>query len=129
MLQVERPTSIGWLCYSTKEMVSGALADEIEDTLDLKVGLRWETINNNTKRDLKEKEKVFALEVETDREDKDVAQRRLLRFYNSVTRETKDFPNGIRLRFVKPYMEAVNSREKAKINALRNRQAEFLNMI
>lgn len=58
-----------------------------------------------------------------------MAQRKLLRFYNSVTRETKDYSNGIRLRFFKPYMEAVNSREKAKINALRNRQSEFLNMI
>lgn len=71
---------------------------------------------------------MFALEVETDREDKDMVKRRLLEFY-SVTRETKDYPYGIRLRFVKPYMEAVNIKEKAKINALRNRQAEFLNMI
>lgn len=47
MLQVERSTPIGWLCYSTKEMDAGALADEIEDILNLKVGLRWKAINNN----------------------------------------------------------------------------------
>ena len=44
MLQVERTSSIGWLCYSTREMDAGALADEIEDQIGIKIGLRWKVI-------------------------------------------------------------------------------------
>ena len=130
MLQVERTSSIGWLCYSTREMDAGALADEIEDQIGIKIGLRWKVIpTGNTKSKMPDKEKINALEVEVDRNERDFAQRKLLRFYCRSSKDTKEYPNGIRLRFVKPYAEAVSTNEKSKINLLRNRQAEFLNGI
>jgi hypothetical protein len=45
MLQVEDSLEIGWLLYSTKEMDAGALVDQIEDIIGVKVGLRWKIIN------------------------------------------------------------------------------------
>ena len=79
--------------------------------------------------DIPDKEKVNALEVEVDRNHRDLAQRKLLKFYCRSTKESREYPNGIRLRFVKPFSEAVSTNEKSKINLLRQRQAEFLNGI
>ena len=124
MLQVEKTSSIGWFCYSTREMDAGALADEIEDLLNIKVGLRWKMISTgNTKTKIPDKEKVNALEIEVDRNCRDLAQRKLLKFYSRSTKESRAYPNGIRLRFVKPFSEAVSTSERSKINLLRQRQA------
>ena len=126
MLQVEKTSPIGWLCYSTREMDAGALADEIHDILSCKVGLRWKAIPTGNTRSKINDSKVNALEVEVDIRDRDRIQRRLLHFYGTTTKDTSKYPNGIRLRFVKPFSESVNRREQSKINALKNRQSEFL---
>ena len=41
----------------------------------------------------------------------------------------QEYPNGIRLRFVKVKSAAVNTVEKSKMDKLRNRQKEFLKAI
>jgi hypothetical protein len=43
--------------------------------------------------------------------------------------QPKDYPNGIRLRFVKNKKDGINSTEKSKVEKLRARQQSFLNNI
>jgi hypothetical protein len=58
MLQVEDSSEIGWLLYSTKEMDAGALADEIEDLVGVKIGLRWKVIDVGAKGKLPESQMI-----------------------------------------------------------------------
>ena len=125
MLQVESTSEIGFFLYSCREMDAGALADEIKEILGFAVGLRWKTINNG-KRNLPAKQQVKALIVEVDIKQKHKCQSKLAQFYRRTTRSIHEYPNGIRLRFVKAWDDAINTSEKKKIEKLRIRQKEFL---
>jgi hypothetical protein len=61
MLQVEDSLEIGCFLYSTKEMDTGALVDEIEDLMGLQVGLRWKIIDVGMKGKLPESQRIRAL--------------------------------------------------------------------
>jgi len=126
MLQVEEGTEVGWLLYSTREMDAGALADEIEDILGFPVGLKWKVIDMGIRGKLTESQKVQALTVEVEAKHQWKYQRTLAQFYCRSIKETKEYPNGLRLRFVKRKNDAINVKEKGKIDALRRRQQLFL---
>ena len=128
MLQVEDTSQIGFFVYSTREMDAGALADEIEDVVGVKVGLRWKTIDIG-KRNLPANQQIKALIVEVDSKERYSIQKILVSYYRRTTCPLHEYPNGIRLRFVKPYNEAINTNEKRKIEKLRKRQGEFLKTI
>lgn len=53
-------------------------------------------------------------------------QRNLLKLYSRQIKSPQEYPNGIRLRFVKMKKSGVNKVEKAKMDKLRQRQKEFL---
>ena len=125
MLQVEDSSEIGWLLYSTREMDAGALADEIADMIGINVGLRWKTISTGAKN-ISEKTKVQALCIEVAAKEKWACQTKLLKLYSRSIQGTDKYPNGIRMRFVKLKKDAINMKEKSKLDKLRERQKQFL---
>ena len=125
MLQVEDSSEVGWLLYSTREMDAGALADEIADMIGIKVGLRWKIISNGT-RNNSDKTKVQALCIEVPAKEKWQCQKLLLRLYSRTIKAVNEYPNGIRMRFVKLKKDAINMKEKSKLDKLRERQRRFL---
>jgi len=129
MLQVEDGTEVGWLLYSTREMDAGALADEIEDVLGFPVGLKWKVIDTGIRGKMPEKQKVQALTVEVDSKHQWKYQRTLAQFFSRTLKDSLEYPNGIRLRFVKRRVDAINMVERSKIDALRQRQQNFLTQI
>ena len=129
MLQCEQATEIGWLLYSTRTMDAGALADEITDTIGTNLGLRWKTISTGQKGKIPQNQKVFALIVEVDKMKKGSAQERLTREFGRKIRLTEDYPNGVRLRFIKTRKDAANIKEAAKHDRLKRRQKRFLESI
>jgi hypothetical protein len=129
MLQVEDSSEIGWLLYSTKEMDAGALADEIEDLVGVKIGLRWKVIDVGAKGKLPESQMVRALIVEVDSKSKWDVQRKMINYFGRNIKNPDSYPNGIRLRFVKNKRDGINAIEKSKIDKLRARQKAFLQNI
>jgi hypothetical protein len=129
MLQVEDSTEIGWLLYSTKEMDAGALVDEISDLVGVKVGLRWKIIDVGAKGKLPESQRIRALNVEVNSKYRWDAQRKLIEYFGRNLKDLTEYPNGIRLRFVKNKKDAINAIEKGKIDRLRARQNSFLQNI
>ena len=125
MLQCESATEVGWFLYSTRAMDAGALADEISDALGFQLGLRWKVINIGIQGKVPEEKKVHALIVEVDTTRKWAYQRRLIEFYGREIKESRYYPNGIRLRFVKAKKDAASMDEKCKIDKLRARQKAF----
>ena len=128
MLQVEDTSEIGFFVYSTREMDAGALADSISEIVKVKVGLRWKTINNG-RRNVPVSQQVKALIVEVASHERYTAQKQLISFYSRTTRPIQEYPNSIRLRFVKSYQDSINTIEKRKILKLITRQKEFLKTI
>ena len=128
MLQEEDGTEIGWLLYSTREMDAGALADEIQETIGIPVGLRFKAINTGVKK-VKTENMVRAMVVEVSAKQKWECQSKLMKLYSRAIKSPEDYPNGIRLRFVKLKKSGVNSVEKGKMEKLRQRQKDFLQTI
>jgi hypothetical protein len=126
MLQVEESAEIGWFLYSTREMDAGALVDEIQDLVGVKIGLRWKIIDVGVKGKLPESQRVRALNVEVDSKHRWESQRTLLKYFGRNIKKLTDYPNGIRLRFVKNKNDGINNIEKGKIEKLRARQKAFL---
>jgi hypothetical protein len=129
MLQAESVSDIGWMLYSTKEMDAGALVDEIADLIGVQVGLRWKIIDTGAKGKLPETQRIQALNVEVCSTQRWEAQRNLQSYFGKAMKNLEDYPNGIRLRFVKSKRDAINTNEKGKIERLRQRQKIFLNNI
>jgi hypothetical protein len=129
MLQVENSSEIGWLLYSTKAMDAGALVDEIAELVGIQVGLRWKIIDVGAKGKLPEAQRVHALNVDVDSNYRWEAQKKLSAYFGRAMKNQEEYPNGIRLRFVKSKRDALNSVEKSKIERLRARQKSFLSNI
>ena len=122
MLQVEDGIEIGWLLYSTKEKDAGALADVIEDVLGFFVGLKWKVIDIGMRGEISKKQKVQGLTVEVESRHQWKFQRKLAQLFSKTLKDIQEYPNCIRLRFVKRRIDAINLVERSKIDALRQRQ-------
>lgn len=126
MLQAEDAVDIGWLLYSTQSMDAGALADEImEAILPEKIGLRWKKIDTGSKKRVPESKVAKALNVEGSMKNKAAILQKLHKYLGSTNKPVSQYPNGIRLRFVKNKSDTINPTEKAKIDKLRERQKLF----
>ena len=128
MIQAEETTFIGWFLYSTLNIDAGALADAIYDEYKIEVGLRWMDIrmtNQNTKKTTKTKP-VKALHVETEKSKGRSTMETLMKCYGRSFEKTRNFPNGIRLRFCKNLDNAAYKLEKTKLINLRSRQKQLL---
>ena len=128
MLQAEDGTDIGWLLYSTREMDAGALADELSNIIGINVGLQYKGINTGTKT-AKSQSLVRAIVVEASAQQKWEVQAALLKLYSRQIKDSSEYPNGIRLRFVKMKKAGVNQIEKSKMEKLRQRQKAFLDTV
>ena len=125
MLQVPDTVEIGWLLYSTWQMEPSVLAQAIESTINMPVGLRWKQISTGTRERLRPDQQVKALHVEVALENRILAQKALLAIYGR--KNSGQFPNGIRLRFSLPIHAAHNLPSKAKLERLRARQQVWIN--
>ena len=125
MLQAADTTEIGWLVYSTWQMEAPVLAQAIEETINMSVGLRWKQVSTGSREKLPPDQQVKALHVEVALENRVAAQRALLAVYGRKTRG--QYPNGIRLRFSLPIHAAHNLNAKAKLERLRARQQVWTN--
>ena len=99
-------------------MDAGALANEIADILGFPVGLRWKTIDTGVWGKISTGQKSRAPIVEVDTKNRFTNQRALLSFYSHDKKNINNYPNGIRLRFVKQKKDCVNAKEKAKVDKL-----------
>ena len=120
MLQVADTAEIGWLVYSTWQMEAAVLAQAIELTIKIPIGLRWKQISTGSKDRLPIDQQVKALHVEVALENKVVAQKALLAVYGR--KNSGKYPNGIRMRFSLLMHAAHNLNSKAKLERLRSRQ-------
>lgn len=109
-------------------MDAGALADKIAEDIGIKIGLRWKVIKTGAKK-ISNETKTRALIIEVSNEHKWTCQRKLMKLYGRTNKDCSEYPNGIRLRFVKLKKDALNAEEKGKLDKLRNRQHNFLNSI
>ena len=125
MLQVADTSEIGWLVYSTWQMEADVLAQAIEDTINIPIGLRWKQISMNNRERVPLEQQVKALHIEVASENRMIAQKALLATYGR--RNTGAYPNGIRLRFALPLHTAHNLNAKSKLERLRARQQCWLN--
>ena len=118
MLQVTDTAEIGWLVHSTWQMEASILAQAIEETISIPVGLRWKQITQGTRERLPPDQQVKAFHVEVALENRTVAQKALLTVYGR--KNTRNYPNGVRIRL--PTHVAHNLNSKAKLERLRSRQ-------
>jgi hypothetical protein len=125
MLQAKSSSEVGWLLYSTRDMDHGALADEMSDILGFNLGLRWKVIDIGVRGKIPDSQKVMALSVEVEQNCCLQYQRKLISMYGREVREVHEYPNGVRLRFVKQKSDCYNTNEKGKIDRLRQRQQLF----
>ena len=120
MLQVADTAEIGWLVYSTWQMEATVLAQAIENTINMAVGLRWKQVSNGSRDKLPLSQQVKALHVEVALENRVAAQKALLAVYGR--KNSGKYPNGIRMRFSLLIHAAHNLNAKAKLERLRARQ-------
>jgi hypothetical protein len=127
MIQAEETTFIGWFLYSTLNIDAGALADAIYDEYNIEIGLRWMDVrmNNQTAKKATKSKPVKALHVETEKSKGRSIMEKLMTCYGRSFESTKNFPNGIRLRFCKNIDNAAYKLEKTKLINLRSRQKQL----
>ena len=120
MLQVAETAEIGWLLYSTWQMEAQVLAQAIEDTIKMSIGLRWKQISQGSRERLPVEQQVKALHVEVASENRVAAQKALIAVYGR--KNSGKYPNGVRMRFCLPLHAAHNLQSKSKLERLRARQ-------
>ena len=116
---------VGWLLYSTREMDVGTLVDEIEDMIGTNVGLQWKTIPTGAKITT-DKNKVQGLCIKVPSKEKWACQWELLKLYSRTIKEPSVYPNGICMCYIKFRKDAINMKEKSKLDKLHERQRQFL---
>ena len=128
MIQAEETAFIGWFLYSTLSIDAGALADAIYDEYNIEVGLRWMDIRMSTqgKKQSNKTKPIKAIHVETEKSKSRSTMEALMKCYGRSFESTRNFPNGIRLRFCKNLDNATYKMEKTKLINLRSRQKQLL---
>jgi len=92
-LQSEKPTSIGWLLFSTNTMDIPTLKEQISESIqDILVGLRWKMINMGTQGQIKEADQVCALHLYVDELDVRMAKPLVSALYPSHPADDHTFP-------------------------------------
>jgi uncharacterized membrane protein len=97
----------------------------MSDILGFNLGLCWKVIDIGIWGKIPDSQKVLALSVEVEQAHRSNYQRKLISMYGRDVKGVHDYPNGVRLRFVKQKSDCCNTNEKAKIDRLRKRQQMF----
>jgi len=101
VLQSEKPTSVGWLLFSTPLMDINILKAAITTAIDgVLVGLRWKMILLGMQGSIPDDQKIKALHVYVDKLDVLMAKPLLMQLYASKTVEGHEFPLGIHMQLV-----------------------------
>jgi len=119
-LQSEKPTSIGWLLFSTNTMDPIPLKEQISEMIqDIPVGLRWKMINMGTQGQVKESDQVRALHIYVDEMDVRMAKPLLSALYPSRPSDDHIFPLHIRMRLVPEMDSVLNLKGRKNVDKLR----------
>ncbi len=126
-LQSEKPTSLGWLLFSTQNMDINLLKDAISDHLEnIPVGLRWKMISQGSQGAIPKEQQVKALHVLVDELDVPMAKPLLLALYTSKPGATHKFPLHIRMRIVPEIDMVLNTKGRQSVDKLRACQKTWL---
>ena len=128
-LQCENVAKLGWLLYSAREMDKESLSEEIGDRIGTAVAVRFKVISIGRKGSIPDEQRVQALHVEVNREEKPAAWRRLKELYGATSRPPHVYPNCTRMRLVPEIESALNKTARGKIERLRAKQQQFLKAI
>jgi len=119
-LQSEKPTSIGWLLFSTNTMDILPLKEQISESInDIPVGLRWKMINMGTQGQVKESDQVHALHLYVDELDVRMAKPLLSALYPSRPGDEHTFPLHIRMHLVLEIDSVLNLKGRKNVDKLR----------
>jgi len=119
-LQSEKPTSVGWLLFSTTTMDVLPLKEQISESIqDVPVGLRWKMINMGTQGQVKEADQVWALHLYVDELDVCMAKPLLSTLYLSHPGDDHTFPLHIRMRLVPEIDSVLNLKGRKNVDKLR----------
>jgi hypothetical protein len=129
ILQCDQTAEIGWLAYSTKVMNTKSLSEAISASIEIPIGLRWKVIDLGKKGKIPANQAVRALHVEVAKTHQWQAQRALKAYYGGKEAPEDGYPLGIKLRFVTPRKHALNTRDRQKVDRLRQRQNTFSGVI
>jgi len=126
-LQSERPTSLGWLLFSTQTMDIDMLKDAISDHLEnIPVGLRWKMISHGSQGAIPKDQQVRALHVLVDELDVPMAKPLILALYTSKPSVGHQFPLHIRMRIVPEMDSVLNTKGRQNVDKLRACQNTWL---
>jgi len=118
-LQSEKPTSVGWLLFSTPLMDIDILKAAITTAIDgVPVSLWWKMILLGTQGTVPEDQKIKALYVYVDKLDVPRAKPLLLQLYASKTAEDHEFPLGIRMWLVPEIDTILNTKGRKNAEKL-----------
>ncbi len=126
-LQSEKPTSLGWLLFSTQSMNQERLKDAISDALEnIPVGLRWKMISHGSQGSIPKDQQVKALHVLVDKLDVNMAKPLLTALYTSKPQTNHQFPLHIRMRLVPEIDAVLNTKGRQNVEKLRSCQKTWL---
>jgi len=106
-LQLEQPTSLSWLLFSTQTMDVKLLRDAISDQLEnIPVGLHWKMISHGSQGAILKDQQVKALHLLVDELDVPMAKPLIMALYTSKPSVDHKFPLHIQMHIV-PEMDTV----------------------
>ena len=106
-------------------METDVLAQAIEDTINIPIGLRWKQISMGIRGKVSLDQQVKVLHIEVASENRSIAQKAILDTYGR--QNIGEYPNSIQMSFALPLHTAHNLNAKAKQDRLRARQQVWLN--
>jgi len=119
-LQLEKPTSIGWLLFSTNTMDPQLLKEQISKHIqDILVGLWWKMINMGIQGQVKESDQVRALHLYVNALDAHMAKPLLLALYPSQPSDDHKFPLHIWMHLVPEIDSVLNLKGRKNVDKLR----------
>jgi len=126
-LQLEKPTSLGWLLFSMAtmdvEMLQEAISDRIEN---IPIGLCWRTINIGSQGPIPKDQQVKALRIYVDELNVNMAKPLLMALYASKTSTNHPFPLHIRMRLVPELDSVLNTKDRQNVDKLQACQNTWL---
>jgi len=123
-IQTEVPVLIGWLLFSTNNINTELLKQEISKFIgDILVGLQWKMITLGTQGKIPKENQVQALHVYVDKLDVTAAKPRLLEIYAGNASTKHNFPLHIRMHLIPKIDSILNTQGHRKIDKLHTCQA------
>ena len=122
-LQCASSRCLGWLLWSDAAIDKDALAQEIYQLTEVRVGLLWRIISSGTKGKMDEASKVRALHIDLDSKTYSTDKLKLQNLFRAD--RSSGWPLGIRMRLVPDMAELLNKHAREKAIRLRTKQAVF----